>query len=231
MDLNLYILLSWLKEFTFGYKIWKYSFSIFIRTIKGSHFPFLRINIIYIIGFSIFAMESLLRVSIGSPEKNVLPLHIVSRCLGAQKAGSKSKNRDGTDSGFQAEADSAGDGATLARVDFCIFLIALALVSSELAHKSTVMDWLSGPLSDVRVNCQPSSLRRLEILHPPSAPWSRSCLLQAASVSISNFCSIRFIWLTVRGWQRDPAQCGKKQVLIFDSIFVLFFPPSPSLIW
>jgi len=69
-----------------------------------------------------------------------LPLHIVSRCLGAQKAGSKSKNRDGTDSGFQAEADSAGDGATLARVDFCIFLIALALVSSELAHKSTVMD-------------------------------------------------------------------------------------------
>jgi len=85
-------------------------------------------------------MESLLRVSIGSPKKMFLPLHIVSRCLGAQKAGSKSKNRDGTDSGFQAEADSAGDGATLARVDFCIFLIALALVSSELAHKSTVMD-------------------------------------------------------------------------------------------
>lgn len=108
-------------------------------------------------------------------------------------------------------------GATLAGVDFCIFQIAMALVSSELAHKSTVMDWLSGPLSGVRVNCQPSSL-----FWPSGIPSIQSsdpprCLLQAASVSISNFCSIRFIWLTVRG--RDHAQDRAKNKFWF---FILF---------
>lgn len=75
------------------------------------------------------------------PQKNVGPCILFSVVWEPKKAGFASRNRDGSRTlGSRLQIAAAAFRATLGRVDFCIFLIALALVSSELAHKSTVMD-------------------------------------------------------------------------------------------
>lgn len=97
------------------------------------------------------------------------------------------------------------------RVDFCIFLIAPALVSSELAHKSAVMDWLLA--------------RHTHSLTLWCTNLPKFSMCATESVSIWNFCSIRFIWLTVLGIPNN-----EQQGLISARLYFLF-AFSLSLSW